>query len=97
MDCSRRVLAIGSAFYDARSKFDPVLGVKGQIFAKLAIFLTLRQYILKSINRSDIKLSPACSPFNSVRSYVSLKFLDGIFAAHSVPEGNSVTLIGKIV
>ena len=56
----------------------------------------LRQYISKTINRSDIKLSPVCSPFNSVQSYVSLLSFDGIFVADSVPEVNSVTPIGKI-
>ena len=50
----------------------------------------------KTINRSRIKLSPACFPFNSEQNKVSLQFTDGIFATHSIPEGNSVTLIGKI-
>ena len=37
-DCSRQVLATGGAIFGSRSIFDPVLGVNGQIFAKLTIF-----------------------------------------------------------
>ena len=43
-----------------------------------------------------MRVSPACSPFNSVQPYVSLLFLDEIFVAHSGPEVNTVTPIGKI-
>ena len=46
--------------------------------------------------RSDIELSPTGSPFNSEQNQVSLQFIDGIVVTHSIPEGNSVTLIGKI-
>ena len=62
----------------------------------LIYFSNLRYYISKTINRSDIKLSLACFMINFVQSYVSLLFLGGIFMAHSVPEVNSVTPIGKI-
>ena len=91
MDCSRRVLAIGSAIFYPRSKFNPVLGGQRSDFREVCNFSTLLQYISKTINRSDIKLSPACSPFNAVQTSVSLHFFYGIFLARSVPEGNSVT------
>ena len=37
-DCSRRVLATGGAGFDSRSIFDPVIRVKGQIYAKSTFF-----------------------------------------------------------
>ena len=65
-------------------------------FSRNQQFSTLCSYTSKTINRSDIKLSQACSPINSVQPYKSLLFLDGIFVSHIVPEVNSVTPIGKI-
>ena len=40
--------------------------------------------------------SPTCSPFNSEEHGVLLKFINGIFVTHSLPEGNIVTLIAEI-
>ena len=37
-DCSRRVLAIGSAFFDSRSKIDPVLGGQRSNFREIGNF-----------------------------------------------------------
>ena len=47
------------------------------------------------MNRSYLKLSPACYPFNSKENSVLLQFIDGIFVTHSISEENSVTLIAK--
>ena len=56
----------------------------------------LNQYISKTVNRSDIRLSPACSSFKSEQNKVLLQFIDGIFVTLSTLEGNSVTLMDKI-
>ena len=94
-DCSRRVLAIGGAIFYSRSIFDRVFEDQMSNFRKSAIFFNFALVYFKTINRSDITLSPACSLFNYVPTYVSLQFLDEIFVAHSVPEGNSVTPSAK--
>ena len=60
-------------------------------FSEIDTFSNILDAISKTINRSDIELSPACSPFNSEENEVSLQFIDGIFVTHSIPEGNSVT------
>ena len=39
-DCSRQVLAIGSAFFDNRSKIDPFLGGKTSNFREIGKFST---------------------------------------------------------
>ena len=55
-DCSRRVLAIGGAFFDARSIGDPVMRDQRSNFREIENFSALRAYISKTINRSYIKL-----------------------------------------
>ena len=65
VDCSRRVLATGGAFLDPRSIFDPVMISQKSSFREIDNFLTLHAYISNTMNRSDLKLSPACSQFNS--------------------------------
>ena len=64
-DCSRRVIAIGGAFLDPRSIFDPVMRGQGSIFGKVDNFSNLHAYLSKTMNRSDLKLPLACSSFNS--------------------------------
>ena len=53
--------------------------VKSQIFGNFMIFLTLRDRISKTIYRSGMGPSPACSPFNSAHNEVfwciSLEYL----------------------
>ena len=39
-DCSRRVIAIGGAFLDPRSKFDPIFGGQMSIFCEIGNFST---------------------------------------------------------
>ena len=95
-DCSRRVLAIGGTFFDPRSIFDPIMRDQMSSIRKIDNFSTLHEDISIPINRRDIKLSLACSPFNSEQNQEQLPLIDGIFMTHTIPEGNSVTLIGKI-
>ena len=64
-DCSHRVLAIGGIIFGPRSIFDPVMAGQMSFFRKFYDFSTLRVQISKTIDRSDMKPSPACSPFNS--------------------------------
>ena len=93
---SCRCLAIGGAFPDPGSKFDPFFGGSMVKFLRNRQFFSYTLVYFKNINRSDTKLSPACSPFLRKQNEVSLQFIDEIFVTHSIPEGNSVTLIGKI-
>ena len=48
------------------------------------------------MNRSDLKPSPACFPFNYEHNSMLLQIIDGIFVTHSVPEVNSIILLAKI-
>ena len=75
--------------------FDQVCRGQRSFFCKIDNFLALHYDSLKTINRSDIKLSPARFPFNSEPSMVSLLFIDGVFVTHRITEVNSVTPIGK--
>ena len=65
-------------------------------YRKIDHFLTLHAYISNAINHSDLQPSPACSSFISKQYRVLWQFINEIFVAHSVPEGNSVTLMAKI-
>ena len=59
-------------------------------FREIDIFSYLHEYISKTINLSDKKLSSACSrPFNSKQNRVLLQFIGGIFVRDGIPEGNS--------
>ena len=50
---------------------------------KSTLFSTILDAISKTRNRSDIELSPACSPLNSEQNEVSLQFIEGILVTHS--------------
>ena len=62
---SRKVLAIGGAICYSRSIFDPFMRGQMSFFAKYSIFFNFSCVYLKIINRSDLKPSPGCSPFNA--------------------------------
>ena len=64
-DCFRRVLAIGGIIFGPRSIFDPVMAGQRSNFRKFHDFSTSRVDGIKTIYRSGMKSSPACSPFNS--------------------------------
>ena len=64
-DCARRVLAIGGIIVGPRSIFDPVMAGQRSNFRKFHDFSTSRVDGIKTIYRSGMKPSPACSPFNS--------------------------------
>ena len=81
-------------FFDPRSIFDPVMRGQNANFRKIDNYSTLHEYTSKTIRRSDIKLSPACSPFNSEQK-VPLPLIHGKFVTHSIPERSSVTLSTK--
>ena len=87
---------IGSAFFVSRSIFDLVMGCQRSNFRKIDNFSNFNAYISKTINRSDLKPPPACSPFNSEQYRALLQFINETCVAHSVPEVNSVTLMAKI-
>ena len=69
-DCSRRVLAIGGNIFGPRSIFDPVMAGQRSNFCKFHDFSTSRVDGIKTIYRSGMKPSPACSPFNSASNVV---------------------------
>ena len=64
-DCARRVLAIGGIIFGPRSIFDPVMAGQRSNFRKFRDFSNSRVDSIKTIYRSGMKPSPACSPFNS--------------------------------
>ena len=64
-DCARRVIAIGGIIFGPRSIFDPVMAGQRSNFRKFRDFLDSRVHISKTIDRSGMKHSPACLPFNS--------------------------------
>ena len=84
----------GSSMIRLLPRCDPVMGGHGSNFSEIDNFSTLMR-LSKTINRSDIKISPACFSLNPEQNKVSLQFIDGIVTLR-IPEGNSVTLIGKI-
>ena len=51
-----------------RSIFDPVMAGQRSNFRKFYDFLTLRVNTSKTIYRSAMGPSPACSPFNSAQN-----------------------------
>ena len=69
-DCSRRVLAIGGIIFGPRSIFDTVMAGQRSNFRKFHDFSTSRVDGSKTIYRSGMKPSPACSPFNSALNVV---------------------------
>ena len=62
-DCS--LLAIGGIIFGPRSIFDPVMAGQRSNFRKFHDFSNSRVDGIKTIYRSGMKPSPACSPFNS--------------------------------
>ena len=66
--------------------------VKGQFSPNLR-FSTLRTNIASTMRYSrrhiptDIKLSPACSPFNSKQNRMLLQFIDGVFVTLASQKG----------
>ena len=69
-DCSRRVLAIGGIIFGPRSIFDPAMAGQMSNFRKFHDFSTSRVDGIKTIYRSGMKPSPACSPFNYAQNVV---------------------------
>ena len=63
-------LAIGGIIFGPRSIFDPVMAGQRSYFRKFYDFSTLRVHISKTIYRSGMKPSPACSPFHSAQNEV---------------------------
>ena len=61
---------IGGIIFGPNSLFDPVTAGQRSNFRKLYDFSTLRIHISKTIYRSGMKPSLACSPFNSVQNEV---------------------------
>ena len=64
-DCARGVLANGGIIFGPRSIFDPVMAGQKTNFRKFRDFLVSRVHISKTVDRSGMKPSPACFPFNS--------------------------------
>ena len=66
---------------------------------KRCLFLRNRQSstsrALKNNNRSEVKLSPAGSPFHSEQNDPSLRYIDRIFVTYSSPEEDNVTVTEK--
>ena len=89
-----RVLAIGGAFFTLGQYLTQFWGSEVK-FSRNRHFFNLSFVYFKTINRSDIKLSLACCPFNSEQNKVSLQFIDGIFVTHSITEGLCVTITSR--
>ena len=63
-NCSSRVLAIGNAFFNPGPIFYPVMRGQRSNFSEIGNFSNSHAHISKTVNRSGVKLSPACCPFN---------------------------------
>ena len=96
MGCSRRALTIGSAF-SILGYFLPVM--RGQGFlnsSEVVIFSTLQANVSKIVNVGDKQLSSAYFSFNSKQHQLFLRYLGRVFVTYNIPEGNNVTITGKI-
>ena len=70
VDASRRDLAIAYIVFNPRSTFDLVKSGQRSNFRENRHFWDLHAHSGKSMCRSDLKPSPACSPFNSEQDRV---------------------------
>ena len=61
---------IGGVIFGPRSIFDPVMAGQRSNFRKFHDFSTSRVRISKTIDRSGMRSSPACSPFNYAQNEV---------------------------
>ena len=75
-------------------KFWPHYSEDKSNFHETGNFLTCTSTSKNTINRSDMQLSSACSPFHSEQNGVLLLFLDRIYVSFSTPEANIVSLTG---
>ena len=55
---------IGGAFFYPKLIFDPVMSVQRSNFGKINNFSNFTVNLIKTMNRSDLTLSPTCSSFN---------------------------------
>ena len=78
MDGSRRVIAIGGAFFDPWSIFDPVMIDRMSNFREIEI-LKNQILVLKAINRSEFNFLLACFQFNSEQNDVLFRYFDRQF------------------
>ena len=60
IDCSRRVLAIGGIFFDARSIFDLFMAGQRSIFGEIDVFSNLQDNSDGAMADIAMKLSPSC-------------------------------------
>ena len=65
-----------------------------QIFEKPTVFQFYMRISQKTMNRSDMKLSPACSrsilhKTSSAQNRVLLQFVDGVFVTRSIQDGTA--------
>ena len=74
----------------------PVMRGQRSNFLETGNFSTLNVHILKAISRIETKPSPSCSPFNSEKNDVLFWYLGRMLGMYSIPDGNTVTLTGKI-
>ena len=95
VDASRRDLAIAHIVFGPRSTFDLVMSGQRYNFRDKWHFLDLHARSGKSICRSDLKSSPACSLFNSEQDGVLLLYPVAIFSIRPCfLSRNGITLAG---
>ena len=66
-------------------------------FPEIGNFSDLQVHISKVIYRIEMKPSQSYSSLNSEQNGILFWNPDKIFVMYSIPEGNNVTLTGKIV
>ena len=86
VDAPRRDLAIAHIVFSPRSKFDLLRSGQRSNFREKWHFLSLHAHSGVSMCRSDLKPSPACSPFNSEQYKVLLLYPAAIFSIRSAPK-----------
>ena len=65
-------------------------------FREIGKFSNFQVHISNNVYRIETKPSPTCFKLNSELNDVLFRYIDQIFVMYIIPEGNNVTLIGKI-
>ena len=84
-DFPRRVLTIGGDFLFTQVNIWPRYDKSKVKYSQIRLFRIFSSFYLKNINRSDTKLSSACSRLNSGKE-VSLRFLHQIFVTCRIDQ-----------
>ena len=66
-------------------------------FREIGKFSNFQVHISNTVYRIETKPSPTWSKLNSELNDVLFRYIDQIYVMYIIPEGNNITLIGKII